>query len=292
MIAAKILADSVSPAGRRITTFEATYPRFIHAETMTYRMWSRSTASSRAVPTKRFIDNVLNDPALPVWWGKSQAGMQAREQLEGVYLDLSKRGWLYAAGNALLAAKWMADQGLHKQIANRVLEPFLWHTAIITATEWDQFWRQRCHPDAQPEMQALARAMLRAYLESEPKLVDVGEWHMPFGDRMPEDASAEARLAIATGRCARISYMTHEGDFSPEQDMALHDRLRAAEPGHWSPFEHCATPARKNLAGQFFANFRGWKSYRAFVEPDYEPTVRAELETLALDHPQQLQELT
>jgi thymidylate synthase ThyX len=85
MISAKIIADSISESeyGDRITTFELEYPRFIHGELMTHRLFSRNAASSRAIPINKMMDQVLTAPAMPVEWGLNKSGMQAEEMLKG-----------------------------------------------------------------------------------------------------------------------------------------------------------------------------------------------------------------
>ena len=150
MIEAKVILDSVSPAGKRITTLQLKYHRFIHSEFMTHRAFSRNSMSSRAVPVAKMIEQVRNDPAMPVHWGKNQPGMQARDDLTGEALINAQMAWRGAAAKAADSAQLMMDNGLAKQVANRILEPFQWMHTVVTATEWDNFFALRCHPDAQP----------------------------------------------------------------------------------------------------------------------------------------------
>ena len=147
---ARVLLDSVSPGGARLVTMELRYPRFIHAEMMTHRMFSRNAGSSRAIPIKKMIAAVREDPAMPVHWGQNQSGMAARRELSGTALDAAQRVWKDALDAALAAAERLSDQDidLHKQLVNRLLEPFAWITVIVTATEWANFFTQRLHPDA------------------------------------------------------------------------------------------------------------------------------------------------
>ena len=206
MINAKILLDSINPVGNRITSWILTYPRFFHSEIMTHRVFSRNAASSRAIPVKRMIDDIRQNCAMPIFWGKNQAGMQAKEELDNtekyaeVRKDLpygegllittkkqeAKREWLLARDSAVKHAEKMLELGLHKQIANRILEPFMHMTVIITGTEFENFFALRAHPDAQPEFQDLAYKMLDIYQLSEPKKLKAGEWHIPFGDNINE----------------------------------------------------------------------------------------------------------
>ena len=160
---ARVVADSVSVDGARVTTVEATMHRFMLAELNTHRVFSRNSASSRAIPVARQIERVLDDPAMPVEFGGKQAGMQAGPPLEGDALDAARAAWLEARDAAVDSARRLADLGVHKQVVNRLLEPFMWHTVIVTATDWDGFWHQRCSPLAQPEIRIVADAMRDAF---------------------------------------------------------------------------------------------------------------------------------
>ena len=261
---ARVLLDSVSPAGVRLTTMEARYPRFIHSELLTHRVFSRNSSSSRAVPVRKMIDAVRTDPAMPVWWGRNQAGMQAFAELSEDARALAQVEWRRALEDALAHAERLAasDINLHKQLVNRILEPFAWITVIITATEWANFFTQRTHEDAQPELKHLATLMLEAYRGSEPRALAAGEWHTPL-ILADEEASLplEQRLRISVARSARVSYLTHDGSRDHAKDIELYERLvEGGANGHWSPFEHVATPLAS--AGQWSGNFRGWQQYR------------------------------
>lgn len=260
MITARVIADSVSPAGSRITTMVIRFPRFILAEFNTHRTMSRNAASSRAIPTTRIIQQVQEDPALPVFWGKNQAGMQAWAEMSPGDQGVAEAVWLQARDQVIRRVHELLSLGCHKQIVNRLLEPWVMTTVLVTATEWKNFFKLRCHPDAQPEMRALAEAMRAEYEKSRPFNVAVGGWHVPFGDKMPFDISEADRLKIATARAARLSYESFDGETSVAKDLELHDRL--ASSGHWSPFEHAAQAlADPNEAS---GNFEGWKQYRKF----------------------------
>lgn len=260
MYKCKILADSISSYDVRLTTFEITYPRFVHSELMTHRMFSRNSASSRAIPIKAMIQNVLDDPVLPVWWGKNQAGMQAKEELIGTDLDIAKDDWLFARDTAVNWARAMSDTGVHKQIVNRLLEPWMWITVIVSATEWANFFHLRCHPDAQPEIQKIAYMMRDLYTSNTPTLTEI---HLPL--LQPEDIALDGQWGIlkrvCTGRCARVSYLTHDGKRDLQADIDLCTRLQ--ESGHWSPFEHIATACDPEV---FYGNFKGWLQFRKEFE--------------------------
>lgn len=258
MIEAKVVAHSVNTWGNEIVTFVCTYHRYIHCELLTHRVFSRNAASSRAIPVEKMIARILAEPAMPVSWGKNQKGMQAEDILSHSEQGEAEAIWKESLVAAVDYANQLLDLGVHKQIANRLLEPFAHMTTIITATEWGNFFNLRVHKDAQPEFQALAYAMLEAYLDSKPVLKNPGEWHIPFGDRyLDEGLTLEQLLKIGTARCARVSYLNFEGAIQHEKDYSLHDQLLTS--GHLSPFEHCARaldqPAR-------VGNFRGWFQYR------------------------------
>lgn len=291
-IKAEIIADSISPNGHRLTTFILEYPRFIHAEVMTHRVFSKNAASSRAIPIEKMIQQVQENPAMPTWWGKNQSGMQAKEELNatentfevngilGSYNTTPRRfcqdEWLRARDAAIESARAMSAAGLHKQIANRLLEPWFNIRVILSGTDFGNFFALRAHPDAQPEFQALAYKMLEAYNASTPKELIAGQWHIPFGDNMDEErirllsektqtSANEVKLMIAVARCARISYFNYEGKDDYEKDISTCEKLFGSVPRHLSPAEHVAMCINLN---QQYGNFFGWKQYRKFFEDE------------------------
>jgi len=244
-ITATIIADSVSSVnGQRITTFELVYPRFIHSELMTHRVFSRNAMSSRAVPITKLVDQVSDDPALPIHWGLNQSGMQAKEELQGVRRDGVEYLWRQAAEKASNTAYLMDSAGLHKQIVNRILEPFQLMKTVLTATEFDNFFWLRCHEDAQPEIKDLADKMFAAMKEDNIAKLEPGDWHTPyFGDGYWLKGcgiSLEDALAISSSCCAQVSYRVL--DDSIEKARKVYQRLVESTPVHASPFEHQATP--------------------------------------------------
>jgi thymidylate synthase ThyX len=260
---ARLLLDSVAPNGVRLTTMEARYPRFIHSEMMTHRVFSRNAASSRAIPIKKMIAAVREDPAMPIFWGKNQSGMSAREEISDDARRAAETEWHQALENALRTAETLSDStiDLHKQLVNRILEPFAWITVIITATEWSNFFTQRCHGDAQPEIAHVARLMLEQYRASRPSPLELSEWHTPLIQPDERALPPEMLKKISVARCARVSYLTHDGRRDPQKDVELYDRLvEGGANGHWSPFEHVATPAR--TADERSGNLRGWLQFR------------------------------
>ncbi|HXF33913.1 MAG TPA: FAD-dependent thymidylate synthase [Candidatus Acidoferrales bacterium] len=260
---ARVLLDSIAPNGVRLVTMEARYPRFIHSEMMTHRVFSRNAASSRAIPIKKMIATVRETPAMPIFWGKNQTGMSAREQISDEARSLAEAEWRQALENALRTAETLSDStiDLHKQLVNRILEPFAWITVIITATEWSNFFTQRCHEDAQPEIQHIAQLMLDEYRASRSKAVARGGWHTPLIQDDERALPVETLKHISVARCARVSYLTHDGKRDPQKDIELYDRLvEGGANGHWSPFEHVATPAAS--IDDYSGNLHGWIQFR------------------------------
>jgi thymidylate synthase ThyX len=260
---ARVLCDSLSPSSVRLVTMEVRYPRFIHSEMMTHRVFSRNAASSRAIPIKKMIAAVRDEPAMPIFWGRNQSGMSARRELDDAAQRAAAEEWQRALVNALASAERLSegDIDLHKQLVNRLLEPFAWITVIISATEWSNFFTQRCHPDAQPEIRHIAELMLQAYRASTPRTVAASAWHLPLilDDERSLDDDTLRKLSVA--RCARVSYLTHDGTRDHARDLELYERLMSGGAnGHWSPTEHVATPLGDPQEKS--GNFRGWRQFR------------------------------
>lgn len=269
---ATVILDSVSLEGVRLTTMEVRMPRIILAEWNTHRALSRNAASSRAIPVKRMIQQVIDDPFIPVHWGKNRPGMQATEEMTEAEKAVEIADWLEDRDYAVKKALGRMERGLHKQVANRPLEPWMWTTVVVTATEWSNFYALRDHADAQPEMRVLADVMLAAHNASEPFMRSAGGYHLPY---VSEDdlkvlireagsyaAAAQRAHKWSVARCARVSTLNHDGtNPDPVKDEALHDALM--RPGHMSPFEHQATPCTD--PEHFSGNLRGWIQYRKTI---------------------------
>jgi len=256
MISAKVILDSISESGARLITMELKYPRFVHAELMTHRVFSRNAASSRAIPIRKVIKMVEEDPATPVYWGKNKRGMSPGKEVE----DSSEamKAWLEARDSAVEHARKLKELGLHKQIVNRLLEPFQYITVICTATQWSNFFALRDHADAQQEIAALAKKMKYAQEMSIPV---ERVWHMPYIQNNEMHLDPTELRKISTARCARVSYLTHDGTRSIDKDLELHKRLlTGGDSGHWSPFEHVAMASSD--PGERSGNFTGWIQYR------------------------------
>lgn len=266
----KVIADSVSEWGVRLTTFEVTYPLIIHAEIMTHRVFSRNVASNRAIPVSKLIESVETNPFVPDKFPKNQAGMQNSEWLEGLESLDARVQWYEARDAAVTYTRNLTKLNVHKQIANRLLAPFLWTTAVITATDWNNFFTLRCHPAAQPEIQRIAYMMKEAYDNSIPEFLAEGSWHLPYitekdYDWARENAVDKFRdpmnfiLKTSIGRCARVSYLRQSTDTEPQKDIELCERLIYNR--HMSPTEHVATPE----GSEYHSNFRGWVQYRKLL---------------------------
>lgn len=278
-ISALVIEDSVSEEGVRLTTLQLSYPRYIHSELMTHRVFSRNASSSRAIPVSKLASMALENMVEPIRYGLNQAGMQAKNDcLTGEALDKARAIWKHMAETCAAGAVELAELGLHKQWANRPLEWFSNIKVIVTATEWSNFYALRAHPDAQPEFHTLAVLMKAAMEASMPKLLSPSGWHLPYvtaeersGER---DGMMLAKLSAA--RCARVSYLKHDGAApSVEEDLALYDRLVGGKPIHASPIEHQATPDYASLSGEgwerqrLHGNFVGWRQYRKLVEQQF-----------------------
>jgi hypothetical protein len=256
--------------GVTLWSFRLRYWRAIHAELMTHRVFSRNAGSSRAIPVRKVLAQVWNDPAGPLHWGSNRPGMQAGAELTGWRLRLAKAVWKWAGRAACVFAWGAMKLGLHKQVANRLLEPWQFINVVVSSTEWQNFFDLRCHPDAQPEMQALASDILSTMLQAvEFDQVDIlapGEWHMIYlSDDERATLDIETLLKLSTARSARVSYEPFDGNADPVKEIDRHDKLVASEPIHASPTEHQAQAlpwARDDGA----RNFTGFKQYRAFVE--------------------------
>lgn len=260
---ARILADSINRVGNRLITFEATFPRFILAEVNTHRVLSRNSASSRAIPVKKQLERLKNDPFIPLFWGKNQKGMQASVELSPEEKVWAIKCWLEARDSAIKFAEILGDpEGLdvHKQTTNRLLETFMWHTAIISGTDRENLYNLRDSAQAQPEFCKIIQMMRALERESTPKLLIEGEWHLPLTDDILElrKVYSEEQIArISCARCARVSYLTHDGIRDPGIDLEMADKLQI--PGHMSPFEHAAQAyASQRRSG----NFVGFAQYR------------------------------
>lgn len=261
---AKLIAYSESSiTGKKIETWELVYPRMIHSEVMTHKMLSKNAASSRAIPIPKVIEMVRENPAMPAFWGKNQAGMQSFEELNEEAKELVQESWLMAAHNACVEAERMYSYGAHKQIANRVLEPFQWMKTVMTGTEWENFYWLRRHPMADPTFYKLSDMMYNEREKATPVVLHPGEWHLPYytggywsdlGDgRDTYGVSLQDALAISMSCCAQVSYRTLDDTIEKAERVVSRLNLSGEdnEPVHASPSEHQATPMKVSKFGQW-----------------------------------------
>ena len=273
-----IVLDSISPAGIRLTTLQLRYWRGIHAEVLTHRVFSRNAGSSRARPSKAIIEQVRNDPWGPLHWGKNQPGMQAHEELEPAEKEAAQRFWRDSACVAANYANSLMEMGAHKQVVNRILEPYTYIDVLVTSTEWNNWDALRDHEDADPTIRQLAQVMKQAREESTPTLLQPGEWHLPYiteEDKQSHDI--EVLKKVSAARCARISYGLFDGSKTTiEKDLDLFDKLVVSQPLHASPTEPQATPDEIDLHGNFLnprlhGNLQGWRQFRKTLPNEFVP---------------------
>lgn len=273
MFAKVILASETYETGDEIYTFHCHYPRFIHSEVMTHRAFSRNARSSRAVPVEKMIEEVSMNPVVPWHWHKNCSGMQGYEECnEGVLFSSSmpesrEDAWISASIAAVNAAEGFAEAGYHKQIVNRLLEPFMWIDTLITTTErgLDNFFELRRHPDAEPHIHDLADMIYKSLQSCSIQKLEDGHWHLPYILYSDEFLSIEDQCKISAARCARISYNPFDEDkANVKKDLELFDKLAGSKPIHASALEHQARADKwMKRSGNFY---RGWIQFRQLYE--------------------------
>jgi hypothetical protein len=293
-IVARIIADSYAN-GSRLTTYELEYQRFIHSEFMTHKMLSKNAASSRAIPMAKMRKHIVDVPQAPIHWGQNQPGMQANQEMDDLHKESARLLWDEARKSALSYSIVMEQVGAHKQIVNRLTEPFMQMKVICSGTEFENFFWLRDHPAADPNIAELARVMRIAQDQSEPWALAPGEWHVPYVDRKLDEKgilhyfsqgneiALEDAIKLSASCCAQVSYRAL--DERLEKAISIYDRLINNTPMHASPVEHQATPI--DLAGTepyapeswepgvthvkrdgslWSANFQGFIQYRQTLE--------------------------
>lgn len=271
---AEVLLHSLNvDNGCHLYTVKAKYPLIAHPDFLRHRSLSRSVSSNRAIPTKLYLEQVKEDPFIPEYWGRNQSGMQAREELTGGARQTAELWWNWALENAVAAVRqvteWSEDyfkQSLHKQLANRLLHPFIWVTEVITFTgdALPNLYGLRDHPDAQPELQKIVKMLRQEIEQSKPQELVPGEWHIPYILPEEQEYSLSNRLVTSVARCARTSYNLHGNDprrSSLAEDWDRYRSLMHSKPKHVSPSEHqaLAMPSKKVDV---------WKATKLVIEPD------------------------
>ena len=260
---ATIVADSVSQNGSRLTTFTLVMPRIILSEASKHRVFTMSSQSSRAVPFKTMLKTVRTDPFVPINFMRDHKGMQGKTYFTNKFtISLLIFLWLRARDCAMLFAWLLNYIGLTKQMCNRLLEPFMWHEIIVSATDYENFFTQRCAADAEIHIQDLAIKMRIAMEESTPTLLRYDEYHIPFRDEILAQAggalSRNELIIHSIAKCARISYNKYNQRIDYDKDLALVKKL--IKDMHMTPLEHVASPVLVNT--QVLGNFKRYKQFR------------------------------
>lgn len=277
VILASIPVDS--PDHKPIITVRMRYPRPIHGEIMTHRVFGRNARSSRAVPVMTMLNEVISDPYIPWHWLKNKPGMQGTEPLSEKEEEIAKIIWLQSRDDAVASVKALYDPdglNIHKQNPNRLLEPFSWIDTLITSTEWDNFLWLRDHHAAEPHLQDLARLVKKAFKHMDIQLLQKDEWHQPYisdtdiqnliinpdqdTKRMIDELGCdedELLNMVSAARCARISYKPFDGNASYEKEIDRYNLLVSSDRVHASPLEHQAK-ADKPLICPTSGQFHGW----------------------------------
>lgn len=268
-ISAKVICDSISEQGVRLTTFEIEYPRIVMSEFNTMRAISKNSSSSRAIPVSKMLEHTKSINLKPIYFGSKKSGMQAGDELVGEDLQYAQDIWESALTSAVGQAELLDECGVAKEVTNRLVEPFQLVKVVCTATDWDNFFNLRLHPDADPNICMLAYKMYKAMEYSKPVELKVGEWHLPYvetehwgedikyfvfevsfdddqsyGMKCEKYLTLDDAIKISAASCASVSYRT-EGMTLAKADK-IFDMLINAEVIHASPFEHLATPVQKS----------------------------------------------
>lgn len=257
MITAKIIANS-KYEDKQVTTFEIEYPRYIHSELMTHRVFSRNAASSRAIPIEKMIEQAINNTVIPMWT-HNQSGMQGNIVTDLVTINRANYILQSMLQSVVDGVRELSDIGIHKQNANRYLEPFQHIKTIVTSTEFDNFFNLRYHEDAQPEIRALAVEMYATYCKSKPRLLYPNEWHLPYAEGVD---NLEDAKKVSASCCAQVSY--RKNDDSIEKAELVYERLVGGKPLHASPFEHVCRPLNKHEEQR--GNLMGFRQLRQDIE--------------------------
>lgn len=280
MIKANIVQDSSLPTGERLLTYNLRYGRLIHSELLRHRAASHSVKSSRAIPTKKYRKEVEKDPYIPVKFGTNQRGMQAGKQT-AASVAYGTRIWKLSAKFACLAHSLMELVNVHKEVSNRILEPYVWVEETLTVEEdaLREIAKLRIHNDAQEDIRAVLEEMIYECEKSTTIVLEENQWHVPYvvrqinGSMVYKDndgktLTLDEAIICSAARCARSSYANHDNSTTTyENDTKLADRLIGSEPMHLSPFEHQARPfANDQEKFDYGSNFRHFFQQRKAIE--------------------------
>lgn len=259
-ISAKLVLYSQSETTQqKLATFVIIIPKFIQAQINSHRMLSRNSGSSRAIPSKIIRKRVIQNPFIPIEFSENKSGMRGGEKIKGIKLFIVEKIWLWSRYIPCFFHYLGEKLRVHKEIINRMIEPWMFTEVILTATEWNNFLKLRIDNSSQPEIQYIAKEIKRLLDSEKPQILKIGEYHLPFiSEEETVQFSIDQLKMISSARCARVSYKLYDGSSSNySKDVELCERLITA--GHWSPFEHVATPMESIMQS---GNFIGWKQYR------------------------------
>lgn len=261
---AEVIQHSVSPEGKEIITFSVKYGLIVHSEWIRHRLLSNSVKSNRAVSMKQIRKEVIEDPYVPIKFGGQQAGMVAIDEDQFGYAKVCRWLWKNSRWGAV-GVHWLFEKlKLHKEITNRILNPWQWVRSTTTATDYDNFYKLRLHKDAQKDINVIAKAMHEALQLSEPMLINAGEYHVPYVSRRRTgngeleyydsdgtQLNTQQAIEASCARCARSSYDNHDGTKASyfnratakgRSDQEIYQDLINSDPVHGSCGEHQATP--------------------------------------------------
>lgn len=296
-ISARIVAKSKSAySGTVLPTWECDFPKCILAELNTHGMLVKNAQSSRAVPVKKVIEQIRNNPVTPVHWGSNQAGMVAGEEINqsismrtwdgGSYNHDRDSAWKETADTIAELMELWSDAGYHKQIVNRIGEAFTMVRGVITGTEIDNFFHLRYHKDADPYIQELARCMWEAYEQAEAEVLYEGEWHLPYVTKIDtptgkklgvfevdedgivvfKSCTTEQALKVSAAACGQVSY--RKLDLSEETVDRVWNRLMTGDIIHASVTGHQATPMKEPYNEHWHTDGVKWQDGITHVDKD------------------------
>jgi thymidylate synthase ThyX len=297
----EIIADSINEYDKRLTTFVIDFPKVIQAELNTHRMLSKSSGSSRAIKTDRFIKDIELNPFIPIW-NTNKAGMQGNKLEDEILLKELNMFWIESMNDNINKVRTLSEKyNVHKQISNRYLDLFKKVKVVVSGTEWENFFSLRNHKDAQPDFKIIAEEMEMLFRKNNPNFLKHNQWHLPFSDKISNkmvkegvvileqegfegDKKLETKLRICTARVARTSYENFDGKLEVSKDFDLFNKLITTKPVHASPSEALAkVPSKNELKdftikwvrkdkkfvlerGKYSSNFDGWIQYRKILE--------------------------
>lgn len=264
----KTILMSSSPAGTRMATFECVFPRMMLAEMNTHGSLSKNSASSRAIPPEKMIEQALYDPYIPKFRERT-TGMGAGPLLSQDEQDWETMRWLSGRDRAVEIARGFIEANVSKSQVNRCLEPYIYHTAIISGTHWGNFLGLRCPPgDVDPDFPALTdfqelAILIRDQLHyGEVQKLEAGQWHLPYvtaEDRLSHNNDEVFLASLSAGRNARVSYAKHADDESWTATLARAESMSVQ--GHFSPLEHPAMALDGKLRWGKLVGFKPFRNY-------------------------------